>query len=120
MQTERRRSPRMTVEGIGFVTLSLRNSFELMGTLEGLSRNGILLSMLPTCPEAEPAPGDAVTLAEMPKGLEDLLDGHPGHVVWTDGAHCGISLDPPLEISDAALKRALRDNHLLPWSQWPS
>jgi hypothetical protein len=120
MQTERRRSPRMTVEGIGFVTLSLRNSFELMGTLEGLSRNGILLSMLPTCPEAEPAPGDAVTLAEMPRAWR--TSSTATRAMWSGPtAHTAASAwIRPWKSRDAALKRALRDNHLLPWSQWPS
>jgi len=118
MQTERRRSPRMTVEGIGFITLHLKDAYEIMGTLEGLSRNGLHLTLLPTGPEAEPAPGDPVALGELPKGLDALLGGLGGHVVWTDGLRCGVAIDPPLEVADATLEQALRDNHLLPWSQW--
>ncbi|MCK9239478.1 MAG: hypothetical protein M0P34_03745 [Desulfocurvus sp.] len=118
MHTERRHSPRMTVEGIGFVTLTLKGAYEVMGTLEAVSRSGLLLALLPTGPESEPAPGDGVTLGELPVGLADLMAGRPGHVVWADDTHCGISLDRPLDISDAALQRTLRENNLLPWTQW--
>jgi len=108
----------MNVEGISFLTLNLRNDFDLLGTLEAVSRLGLKVDLLPTGPNAEPVPGDSVSLAHMPKGLRAIIGGQQGRVVWTKGSRCGIAFDTPIQCQNEELETRLRDNHLLPWSLW--
>ncbi len=118
MHPERRKLPRMNVEGIGFVTLSLKDSYDLLGTLEGVSRQGLQVDLLPTGPSVEPLPGDDVALGELPRGLRAVFGGRRGRVAWIEGSHCGIVFDAPVPLDDADLEARLRDNHLLPWDMW--
>lgn len=118
MPHERRKLARMNVEGIGFVTLSLKNSYHLLGTLEGVSRQGLRVDLLPTGPSVDPRPGDDVALADVPDGLRPVFGGRKGHVAWIEGSRCGISFEAPVPGDDTELERRLRDNHLLPWAQW--
>lgn len=115
MTPERRKTPRMNVEGIGFVSFSLKGKYDLLGTLEEVGRDGIRVDLFPTGPTAEPVKGDIVSMTEIPKGLRSLVQGRSGHIVWTKGSRCGINFDRPLDIECTDLEVRLQNNQLLPW-----